>query len=548
MKKLSYITLFLLLANFVDAKVVDKFNQFNAQDFTTTDNITLEFSSSVVKSSPGALKVIRNIKYDSSPTVQWTEGNEVNYSLPSPVDFSSEGYFIFWYYDEENYLTGNGAASLQVGLYDGDEWWYSTHNLTAIGWGQMCIPLKGTSATNDVSLDGFAVPSWERNDPAYTGNLVFNKSTIQQIKFAFGAGHDVVGNFYIDDISGVPLVFKSIPINNAYINHNITDMKVYFGEKMASGSVTQSTDVLIRDKTSSSFVSKSLSYDTNNNILTINGFTLTENHNYEIVLTNIFFEGGEKSDTYRINFTAKFPPTFSSSISNSVQDYSDGFYVSLPAGSINSSTIIDIENGTSDFGALKVKQVYPLNQELSKTGAIIFFTDGYENYTGLKILQKNQEGYWKEIPSVWYKDEGYIKGTINSFGEFALVEDYNSERRENILTVKPLSNPFTPNSDGINDTVWFDYQIAYGGKLSVKIYNSAGFLVRTLGDKQEVSEGSHQDIFWDGKDDRGQEVSDGIYIYVFTLERGIFASSEYYTWYENAPEVTEIRGVIGVIK
>ena len=140
MKNLMFIIFILLLGVSLQGTTVDRFNELRYNDFRTTDNITLEFSTAIVNSSPGALRAIRNIKYDPSPTVMWVEGNEIIYNLPSPVDFSNDEYFIFWYYDEENYLTGNGASSLQIGLYDGDEWWYSTHNVTAIGWGQMSIP------------------------------------------------------------------------------------------------------------------------------------------------------------------------------------------------------------------------------------------------------------------------------------------------------------------------------------------------------------------------------------------------------------------------
>ena len=62
MRKLIYVITFLLLTDLLQAEIVDRFDIFNSQDFTTTDNITLEFSSTVVNSTPGALKIIRNIK------------------------------------------------------------------------------------------------------------------------------------------------------------------------------------------------------------------------------------------------------------------------------------------------------------------------------------------------------------------------------------------------------------------------------------------------------------------------------------------------------
>jgi len=76
--------------------------------------------------------------------------------------------------------------------------------------------------------------------------------------------------------------------------------------------------------------------------------------------------------------------------------------------------------------------------------------------------------------------------------------------------------------------------------------------VRTIVKDKIVSAGSYSDIYWDGRNDNGNYVSDGIYIYRFILKRGIVseegATTEYYVWYENAPEESEFKGVIGVIK
>jgi hypothetical protein len=66
-------------------------------------------------------------------------------------------------------------------------------------------------------------------------------------------------------------------------------------------------------------------------------------------------------------------------------------------------------------------------------------------------------------------------------------------------------NPFNP-------TTTIKYQIKDAGHVSLKIYNVAGQLVRTLVDEQ-VKAGEIQDIQWRGLNDAGQPVSSGVYFY-----------------------------------
>jgi len=52
--------------------------------------------------------------------------------------------------------------------------------------------------------------------------------------------------------------------------------------------------------------------------------------------------------------------------------------------------------------------------------------------------------------------------------------------------------------------------------VSLKIYNVLGQLVRTLVDEEKAA-GSHR-VTWDGRDDRGQELSSGVYLYRLEIE------------------------------
>ncbi len=76
----------------------------------------------------------------------------------------------------------------------------------------------------------------------------------------------------------------------------------------------------------------------------------------------------------------------------------------------------------------------------------------------------------------------------------------------------PWPNPFNPRT-----TVAFE--LPKPGQATIRIYNTAGRLVRVLANEQ-LPAGKHE-ITWNGDDDRGQTVASGVY--VFQLRAGSFA-------------------------
>jgi len=70
-------------------------------------------------------------------------------------------------------------------------------------------------------------------------------------------------------------------------------------------------------------------------------------------------------------------------------------------------------------------------------------------------------------------------------------------------------NPF-------NSSTMISYQLRENSQVKLYIFNLSGEIVRDLVDRQE-SAGSHS-IIWDGKDDRGNIVSSGIYFYQLKID------------------------------
>ena len=70
-------------------------------------------------------------------------------------------------------------------------------------------------------------------------------------------------------------------------------------------------------------------------------------------------------------------------------------------------------------------------------------------------------------------------------------------------------NPFNP-------TTKFTYTINSPGRVSLKVYNVMGKLVRTI--FQEYKEEGTFEVHWNGRDDNHQSISSGIYFYRFSME------------------------------
>ncbi len=96
-------------------------------------------------------------------------------------------------------------------------------------------------------------------------------------------------------------------------------------------------------------------------------------------------------------------------------------------------------------------------------------------------------------------------GSLGAVKQAAPFEESNSaERITHYELFANYPNPFNP-------TTTITYQIPQAGRVSLKIFNMLGQVVRILVDA-EVAAGLHA-IAWDGKNNRGEAVASGVYIY-----------------------------------
>jgi hypothetical protein len=100
-----------------------------------------------------------------------------------------------------------------------------------------------------------------------------------------------------------------------------------------------------------------------------------------------------------------------------------------------------------------------------------------------------------------------------------MVIPYGYARPEKTILLQNYPNPFNPET-------WIPFHLSQEADVSVRIYDSVGRLVRNLalGSKQEgIYVDKSKAVYWDGKNDSGEEVASGVYYYSITA--GDFSAS-----------------------
>lgn len=148
-------------------------------------------------------------------------------------------------------------------------------------------------------------------------------------------------------------------------------------------------------------------------------------------------------------------------------------------------------------------------------------------------LQKRSESSlrifkWSENKNKWNIVGGNVDTTrnevtsqISSFGIYgafttSIVESPETGGKLDNKNIYFYPNPFNPDKE----TGTIRYSLSKPGNITIKIYDVANVLVRTL--IKNASQNSEIELaeFWDGKNDNGDIVSNGVYFYVIESSSG----------------------------
>ncbi|HQU73173.1 MAG TPA: FG-GAP-like repeat-containing protein [Calditrichia bacterium] len=194
--------------------------------------------------------------------------------------------------------------------------------------------------------------------------------------------------------------------------------------------------------------------------------------------------------------------------------------------------LLDIEyNGTgavTDSTSYTITQLYDLADYYDNVGGL--FNDFY-CYPGMDL---DNDGLLDLVA-------GYKGSGVDSLGGRSLAKDgyhvFVFEFGDSTTSINPDDitgvNPFrivTPDNyelsqnypNPFNPTTSIDFTLPISKEISLKVYNALGQEVRSLINSQSFSAGTHT-MQWDGRDNSGQQVASGIYIYKLTF--GNFSKS-----------------------
>ena len=198
-----------------------------------------------------------------------------------------------------------------------------------------------------------------------------------------------------------------------------------------------------------------------------------------------------------------------------------GVYPWLPSGRVLVSDwdgglyIFEVDRGTATPVAISSFDAYYENGAVRLHWEI--FAD--EPFEGFRVYRAAEAGHPVPIATLpdparrSFTDTGLTAGTRVRYTLSALQSD-GSEVRSRTVDVRVPGATTSLNQNHpnpFNPTTTISWQLARAGRVSLRVFDARGRLVRTLvDDERGAGAGSAQ---WNGNDDRGRPVPSGVYFY-----------------------------------
>lgn len=137
----------------------------------------------------------------------------------------------------------------------------------------------------------------------------------------------------------------------------------------------------------------------------------------------------------------------------------------------------------------------------SKVADLVFKVDG-DFEADFSTFKTERPGH--ELTYIYNSGEGENLQVVSFAPEFAVDASFKGTRPTEYALSQNYPNPFNPSTS-------FALSLPEATDYSVRIYNVAGQLVKTI--DGHVSAAEKVTITWDGKNNRGAQVSSGMYFY-----------------------------------
>jgi len=128
--------------------------------------------------------------------------------------------------------------------------------------------------------------------------------------------------------------------------------------------------------------------------------------------------------------------------------------------------------------------------------------------------------------AVWHNDQLICVSTITAaapdqFPDYLKISAVSTVTANDDAAIVPSVNNISCYPNPFRDNTTIKFKQIVNGPTTITVYNIKGQLIKTLTD-QPFNSGEH-DVTWDGKDDQGQRVSPGLYLY--KVKSGTFCTS-----------------------
>ncbi len=166
--------------------------------------------------------------------------------------------------------------------------------------------------------------------------------------------------------------------------------------------------------------------------------------------------------------------------------------------------------------------VNPLITGLNACSEIDFYLDGgCPSINGFDVLEKTAPAvYLLEYPG--YGEQNYYAGIGNGRTNSAGFQTATAWLGFSYMNVRNIPTDVTiPARNNLIPATTISFDLAQKGPVSLRIYNVAGRLVRTLVDGERDA-GSYSEI-WDGKNETGSSLGSGVYF--LRMKTGAFEST-----------------------
>jgi hypothetical protein len=155
-----------------------------------------------------------------------------------------------------------------------------------------------------------------------------------------------------------------------------------------------------------------------------------------------------------------------------------------------------------------------------------------DDTTAVKFSLDNNTVYYAELETAVDTANGKIDYKFNPvlengshlfkvIGDHILIgEDFGLTRRFTVSDETKLINVYNyPNP--LRDETYFTFKLPQiPDELKIKIYSIAGRLIREIEVDPSVLKYDFNKIYWDGRDEDGDELANGVYLYKMIIKKG----------------------------